>query len=89
MNNAYNRCLFIRMACKLAPVYPQSGNDYLPGCRVQNASVHPAVGWTVGNLPGSSANYIYSPGIGKMTEVQLYMLTYQPGSRLMRAFSDA
>ena len=41
-----------------------------------------------GNSPGSRAN-IYSPGSDKLTEVQLYMSTScQPGSRVIRAFSD-
>ena len=52
-------------------------------------SVHPAVRWIVGNSPGSCANNIYSPGSDKLTEVQLYMSTsFQPGSWVIRAFSD-
>ena len=38
---------------------------------------------------GSRANNIYSPGNDKLTEMQLYMSnSCQPGSRLIRAFSD-
>ena len=44
------------------------------------AHVHPAVGWIVGNLAGSRANNIYS----RLT----YNCTCQPGSRVIRAFSD-
>ena len=40
--------------------------------------------------PGSRANNIYSPGRDKLTEGQLYMsVSCQPGSRVIRAFSDA
>ena len=44
----------------------------------------------MGYSPGSSrANNIYSPGSDKLTEVQLYMsISCQPGSRVIRAFSD-
>ena len=38
----------------------------LPG---QLALVHPAVGWIVGNSPGSRANNIYLPGSDKLSEV--------------------
>ena len=39
--------------------------------------------------PGSRANNIYSLGSDKLTEVQLYMSSScQPGSRVIRAFSD-
>ena len=51
--------------------------------------MYPAAGWIVGNSPGSRANNIYSPGSGKLTEVQLYMSTScQQGSRAFRTFSD-
>ena len=59
----------------------------LPG---KYAPVHPAVGWLVGDSPDSRANNIYSPGSDKVTEVQFYMSnSCQPGSRVIRAFSDA
>ena len=32
--------------------------------------IHPAVGWIVGNSPGSHANNVYSPRSDKLTEVQ-------------------
>ena len=37
--------------------------------------VHPTVGWTKGNSPGSRANNIYSSGSEKLTEESLYMST--------------
>ena len=55
------------------------------------APVHPAIRWIVGNSPGSSVNYIYSPASDtcKLTEVQLYIsASCQPGSWVIRAFSD-
>ena len=53
------------------------------------ASVHPAVGWVVGNSPGSRSNNIYAPSNDKLTEVQLYMSTsVQQGSRVIRTYSD-
>ena len=42
------------------------------------ASVHPADGRILGNLPGSHANNIYLLGSDKLNEVQLYMSTRQP-----------
>ena len=43
----------------------------------------------MGDLSGSRANNIYSPGSDKLIEVQLYMsVSCQPGSRVIRAFSD-
>ena len=53
------------------------------------ASVHPAVGWIVGNSACSSAHIISSLGSDKMPEVQLCMSTScQTGSRVIRAFPD-
>ena len=57
----------------------------LPGKEI---SVHPAIGWIVGNSSGSRANNIYSPGNNKLTEVQLNISTScQSGSRVIRALS--
>ena len=51
--------------------------------------IYPAVGWIVGNSPGSRANNYHSPGIDKLTEMQLYMSTScQPSSLIIQAFSD-
>ena len=45
--------------------------------------------WVVGNLPGSRANNLYSPGSDKLTEEHLCMSSScQLGSRVIRAFSD-
>ena len=44
----------------------------------KQAPVLLAVKWIVGNLPGSRANNIH-PGSDKLTEVQLYRSTRQPG----------
>ena len=54
------------------------------------SAVYPAVGRIVSYSPGSRANNIYSSGSDKLTEVQLYMsASCKPGSRVIRAFSDA
>ena len=43
----------------------------------------------MGNSPGSRANYMYSPGSNKLTEVQMYMSALcHPSSLVIRAFSD-
>ena len=51
------------------------------GCRMNEAYnrclFYPAVGWIVGNAPGSRANNIHPPGSDKLTEVQLYMSACQ------------
>ena len=58
----------------------------LPG---KSTPVYPAVGWIVDTSLRSRANIIYSPGSDKLTEVQLHMSTsFQPGSQIIRAFSD-
>ena len=57
--------------------------------KAHNRCLRSAVGWIVGSSLGSISNYIYSPGCDNLTEVQLYMSTScQPGSRVIRAFSD-
>ena len=61
-------------------IYPAAGyiSTCSPGSRMDSDQ-----------SPGSSANNIYSPSSDKLTEVQLYMSTScQPGSRVVRAFSD-
>ena len=58
-------------------------------CPVNKHLFPPTVGWLVCDSPGSCANNIYSPGSYKLTEVQVFMSTScQPGSRVIRAFSD-
>ena len=58
---------------------------YLSGCRVNK---QPSPGSPV-DSEQCRANNIYSPCSDKLTEVQLYMSTScQPGSQLIRAFSD-
>ena len=59
---------------------------YFPG---KQATVHPAVGWIVGNAPGNRSNNIYSSDSDKLTKVQLYMSTScQPVSQETQAFFD-
>ena len=66
--------------------YNRSFFTRLPG---KYALVHPAVEWIEGNSSDSHANNIYSPSSDKLTEVELYMSTScQPGSRVIRGFSD-
>ena len=61
-------------------IYPAAG---------LKAAVYPAIGWIVGNSPSGSANNIYSLGSEMFTEVQFYMSSSsQPGSRVIRTFSD-
>ena len=67
-------------------VYNRCLFAWLPG---KSAPVQPAVEWIVGNSPGSFPNNIHTLSSDKVTEVQFYMSTScQPGSRVIRAFSD-
>ena len=65
-----NKSYYTRRSVKKA--YKRCLFNWLPG---KYAPVHPAVGWIVGNSPGSRANNIYSLGSGRLTDVQLYMST--------------